>query len=474
MIKPPNFHQPQTLGRLNVPTFQAAVNEVADNDQAPYDLVQFAALTALSIAIQGAIDVRTPADTIVPASLYIMPVAASGERKSRIDNEFLHPVREFEYQQNASYQEDDEVYSADHEVWSLKQRALRRAYQKKVMRGEDASEEQANLHGHLKLEPVRPKRTRLLYEETTKSALLLGLHQGSPSGGLISSEGSTILNGPLFNNEQAIANALWSGSPFIFDRVSSPSFILKDVRLTISVMVQPDVMQRYWEEKGDKARGTGLLARMLVCNTGSTQGSRFIRNTELQWTCRDRFRQRLTEILESYAEKVKSPDFKREIVQFCPEAKTVWIGYFNEVERSIQPGGCYAMAGDHASKLADNVARVAALLHYFEGFPGDISAETVRAAILIVSEASRHFMEMFILPPPTDVLNAQALHGWLIGRYNQGQQLIRKNEARQSGPLRERDALDRAIAVLVQAGKVAVTRINKTRMLVVASIQGGI
>ncbi|MEF9967897.1 MAG: DUF3987 domain-containing protein, partial [Longicatena sp.] len=35
---------------------------------------------------------------------------------------------------------------------------------------------------------------------------------------------------------------------------------------------------------------------------------------------------------------------------------------------------------DYASKMAENMARIAALLHYFEGYDGDVSIQAVEAA----------------------------------------------------------------------------------------------
>jgi hypothetical protein len=325
---------------------------------------------------------------------------------------------------------------------------------------------------HLHIEPVCPKGFRVLYDDATIPALLQGLNGSTPIACFSCSEGSTVLDGPLFNAQQAIANNLWSGTSITVDRVYKESFTLKDARLSISAMVQPGVIERYWREKGEKARATGLMSRLLVCVTGTTQGTRFLKDEELKWVHRERFRQRIIKILEKYAEAIKAPDFKRQIIEFSPEAKIIWREFFDNSERHISPYGHYGLAGDHASKLAENAARVAALLHYFEGYAGDISAETLRAALIIVTESSQHFMNTFIYP--SAMSDSQILDAYLTELRSEGKIHVLKNEVMRNGPGKLRKAVDfkRALAPLVEAGSVREYKTNKTHWLDISYLAG--
>ncbi len=156
---------------------------------------------------------------------------------------------------------------------------------------------------------------------------------------------------------------------------------------------------------------------------------------------------------------VKRPnDNIREVICFSSEAQSAWLDYFNDIERKIRPGGLYENAGDHASKLAENVARIAAVLHYFEGFKGDISIETLDTAIKFCEEASRDYLEVFE-SESQDEVNADILVDWLHSDPDfrkHGE--VKKNRIRQYGPssLRSKEALGSALSILEGRGKVEI------------------
>lgn len=63
------------------PLLDAAINEAQANIQAPRGLIQNAALTAISVVLQGLVDVRKPNGQVAPTSLMLLAIADSGERK---------------------------------------------------------------------------------------------------------------------------------------------------------------------------------------------------------------------------------------------------------------------------------------------------------------------------------------------------------------------------------------------------------
>jgi hypothetical protein len=50
------------------------------------------------------------------------------------------------------------------------------------------------------------------------------------------------------------------------------------------------------------------------------------------------------------------------------------------VETDMRPGFYFAEIKDYASKYAENLARLAAVLHFFSANDGDISLETIQGA----------------------------------------------------------------------------------------------
>ena len=75
-------------------TVRAAVTEVQGFTLAPIALVASSALGALSLSIQGLVDVKRVEGLYGPVSLFVLTVADSGERKSTCDQFFTAEIRE--------------------------------------------------------------------------------------------------------------------------------------------------------------------------------------------------------------------------------------------------------------------------------------------------------------------------------------------------------------------------------------------
>lgn len=315
---------------------------------------------------------------------------------------------------------------------------------------------------HLRAKPLVPTKFKLLYEHATSQALFQGLYRDFPSAGLISSEGAAILNGAAFNDLPK-QNALYSGDSVTIDRVTAPSFVLTNVRLSVFMMVQPSAIEAHQQARGNETRGSGLWARFLVNIAGSTQGTRFVSNGTVSTVHCGIFNDRTRALLNQTVQTLAAPEFTREILKFSPEACHRYHELSNWVESQIALGGRYFDAGDHASKLMENVGRVAAVLHHFEGFEGPISHGTLNAASEICDAASWDFARLFV-PPPQEQQDAMLLADYFNHLRGAGWQGIAKNRVRQYGPnvLRNKDRLDCAITTLCSQGLICLYQVKKT------------
>ena len=447
------------------PLLNAVINEVQNNIQAPRGLIFSTALASIAVAIQGLGDVRKPSGQVVPISLMLLTIADSGERKSTVENSLMMPIREIERLQAVHYQGLLNAWEVKRGVWEAQKKAILRCVSKNAERRQATDEEELALLEHENTKPTKPKEFKLVFEDTTSEALFHGMYHNLPTAGLMSSEGGSILSAGAFR-DLAKLNTIWSGDTVTVDRKTTDSFKLENVRLTVSIMIQEGGFLEYIDKHGEKVRGSGTWARFYVCHPISTQGYRTQNNGTQSWEHRDKYNDRLTELVEKNIELLLNPKKEKDIIEFSPSARDRWLYISSCIEAEIRPGGQFEGAGDHASKLADNIARMAALFHYFEGFDGDISLATLEDAIQVSMWYSNEFMRIFTTPSQLES-DSYELRSWLGCVAYDGRRYIRKNHILQYGPSRVRDKkrLDLALKSICAQYGIAIVKFGKTTLI---------
>lgn len=398
------------------PKIRAAVQEVEYSTKGPLALIASTALSAASLAVQSKFDIRRRKNLKSPCSLYVLTFAESGERKTTVDNLFFGMFRQFERDcKRITTSTQDPLAEPD-------------------------------------------KKLRVLYNDTTPSAFLKGLSENGSSAGLIEDEAGRIFKGRMLD-DIGLLNKLWGGQDISVDR-RSESFTLESPRATINWMVQPATFSEYMERKGESIRGIGFLARCLVSYPLSTQGWRFIDFEDGELPAVEAFGQRVFELLIDQRTQLLNPDENSRVeLFFSPSAQHEWVNIFNSVEQTLQPGGLFCQNRDYASKVAEMIARVAGVLHAFEGYAGyEVSVDTLRSAYWIVTWYANEFIRLFTPPGPVDLINRNAatLDSWLYAWAQQGgQRNIRKNDLLQLAPkaLRQREVMDMCLSTLHQWGR---------------------
>lgn len=447
------------------PMIRDAVLEVFANIQAPLPLIVSSALGAISLACQNSVNVSRPYGLVSPCSLYVITIAESGERKTTVDSMLMQAIREFERSQLREYDAALIKYQTDLLTWEVQQKEILRLIKKAAKNQQAADTIQQRLADHQSKKPQKPRKVKLIYNDATPAAIKQGMAENSTSIGLISDEAGIVLNGRAMG-ELATINQLWHGTSLQVDR-SEGSFSVDDPRLTLSLMVQPKVFQAYLEVKGEKARDIGLFARCLVAAPYSTQGTRFADNRTPSWEHLPKFQARITEILQQNIADIEQGAFTRQTLSFSWDAKDYWVRIYNDVESQIGLGGYLSDVKDYASKAAENVARVAALFHFFEGNQGDISRDSIDRACRVCDWYLREFKRLFSPPLqiPVEQVDAMLLDTWLWQNYwDRGCTWIKKNDLRQRAPnaLRSKSRLDAALDTLLSQGKITYGNLGKT------------
>lgn len=452
---------------------QATIQELALETKAPIAMVGSSVLAAMALAVQGQYRVKRREGLESPCALAIVSICASGERKTTVDNKTTRAFNEFEAEKEKEYRERHAEYRARKMLWDTQKRVLARQFEKAAESGESVEHFPELMMEHERNEPSPPRKVRFVYKDVTSAALLHKLYENTRSASLNEDEAARFFEGPL-SDDACLINKGWDGSDLAVDRRSTGSFSVKSPRISLNLMVQPAAFAKYMERKGDEARGVGFIARWLVCYPMTTQGTRFDSSPEsLEPVARRKFSDRIKEILEQQVRTGAIESSLSEIVlTFASDAQVEWLHIANQIEASIRPGGAFCEASDYASKIAENIARIAGVFHAFSGQEGaQISLDTLRSAVMVASWYANEFIRLFSPPDPIaeSVRDAIVLESWLVKLVQtRGWLSVEKNFILQFGPnsLRNRDRLNWALGYLGQAQRLWIQPAGKRKQIV--------
>jgi hypothetical protein len=423
----------------------AAISEAMHITQAPEPMVCQAILSAVSVSLQGGIDIEMPFGKTCPVTLNCVTVAESGERKTGLLTLTTQGIKSFQKKSLKKYKKEVERYQIKFGVHKKKTALI----EKKVSLDDEKqyAEMVDELLEHQKLAPVKPKLPLLLFEDSTLEALLSSLTKHIPNGYLYTSEGGIILNSRLMSNTPYL-NSIWSGDDVTVNRKSEDSYTLEYARLGVNIMIQWSALERYLKNNKDDVRGNGWLSRLIFSAPDTNCGYRQVNGIECTREGLNAYNDRLYHLLSETAEL---DDYTcKKVVRFSDDAKRIWFDVYNDIEFKMRPDGMYFYAKDHASKLPENIARVAALIHCFDNSPDeDRPTATLIEAINLVAYYSGQFMKVFCAPPKY-ITDAEDLFQWLARYANSGVRYIKRNKILQFGPVgvRKKKELDAALDYL--------------------------
>lgn len=449
-FKIPSYGDPMEILE-HCPITQGAIGSVVYKVQAPWDMVMMGLTSMYSVCLQAIIDVQRPGLEPSPVSMYTLTIAESGERKSSVWKLLEKPLVEGLEEVVEEYRVALTEYEVELEIIEGEKRYLKRKLSKLLREGKPTEEVKDRLLSLAESKRRKPINPQIILEDTTPEALAFHLYEGFGSAGLMSSEGGTVINGRSFQNV-AILNKGWAAEPLTVHRKTSESFTLgSDKRLSIQLQVQPEVARKFMKNRGSESRSMGFLARFLVCYPVSTQGIRDnFRNRINSDTGYLTYIERMSEILEKMKEYFRDPKKRREVVTFSPEAENFWIWISNYVEVELRIGGRFQYAKDLGSKLAEIIARLAALLTYIElGEGNSISLGILQDATRIAFYCSDMFLRsLCVLPDYQIAIND--LHEYFVSAREDGLRYLRKNHLLQKGPnkTRKKSELDPALFAL--------------------------
>ncbi|NHQ74197.1 DUF3987 domain-containing protein [Roseovarius gahaiensis] len=423
---------------------------IARATEAPVAMCAASVLASAALAAQGHRDAETLNGT-APASLFLLTVAESGERKSTADRLAMRGVRDFEADLRTDYDIQRDHWRDQHEVWKATRAKI--VGEKKA----DSAAKRADLQA-LGPEPPAPLKPHIVASAPTIEGITKHLPELRASLGIMTEEGGALIGGHSMKAENKLAtcasfSAMWDGSPLDRWRAGDGVESYTGRRFSAHILVQPVAAEALLSDP--MANGQGLLARFLTCRPASRIGTRLRMEKDAAAEAE----------IASFAARVRSllsrdlplADHKRNelappILPMSREARDVLTAFAREVEKAQAPGGPFEDARAFASKTAEHAARLSAVLTiYADSDAAQVTGETMAGAIEVATfyanEAAR-LADAAIVPP--EVADAERMRLWLLGSW--GEPHISARAAAQRGPFKVTDRARKALRKLEAHG----------------------
>jgi len=434
----------------------------------PLSLIACSALSTISLSCQSLANVARDPLLISPISLYFLLIAESGERKSSVDHAFSQAIRQWEQNAREALAPHVQLAKTLHQSWFAEKMGILHQIRRNTLDTENIKNLEAQYIEIMEREPLIPLVPELFFEDVTQEALAAQIADGWPSASLWSDEGALVLNSHGMQNNVAkfvaLLNRLWDGKPFTSHRKTSKKVMITHRRFTVSLMLQPLILQQMLAKNGGINRQSGFMARSLMAFPESSMGERFYQEPLESQTALFQFHQRLKDCLNKSLTLDKNGCHEIPTLHFSIEAKSCWVSFFNEIETALSDQ--WSSIKDFASKAAENTARLSALFHLFsDKEEGQISHEEMQQAIEIIrwhlSETRRIF---YARPKSNQHTDAVNLLKWIV------EKSITTTTPRflqQYSPLRDKQKRDRAIQMLIAHHYMLETKDNEKTILLI-------
>jgi hypothetical protein len=430
-----------------------AARAIHDRVQAPPAICGQSVLATATLAVQAHANVVLPMGHAKPLTNYFLTVAATGERKSAVDEEALWPVRKREAALREVSDTDRLAYENDKLAWEkARELAIKSA------KGDRARIKTAL--DALGPAPVPPLEPVLTCPEPTYEGICKLLAVGWPSIGIFAAEGGQFIGGHGMADDAKLRtatglSAAWDGEPIKRVRGGDGIIVLPGRRLAMHLMAQPDVAGMWLNDP--LLAEQGILSRLLVTSPGTASGTRLWREPpSASNSAVKRYGARLLDILEMPLPMAAGTrnELAPRLVQLSATARRLWIGFHDHLERRIGPGGELEGIRGLANKLPEHAARIAAVLTLVR----DIDASEVASAEMEygIAFAQHYAAEALRLFGATRVSSearlARQLLDWLLATWPEPLVSLPDIYQRGPNPIREKKSAARAVAILAEHG----------------------
>lgn len=359
-----------------------AAKAIAEGVQVADAMAGQSVLAAAALAAQPFANVIIDGRTC-PLNLFCLTIAESGDRKSGTDNVATMPHMKRQRQLFEDYKQSYDYYLNDREAFNTSRQEVLKTKRKE---GQEAI---AKALMELGAPPEPPLSPTLLCQEPTLEGLQKSFAGGQCSQGLFSDEGGTFFGGHAMNRDnvqKSIAglSTFWDGKDSFSPRAGEGlSRFVKNPRLSIHLMIQPVIAKQVLSD--GLLTGQGFLARFLMAAPESLAGRREYREIDLTTNnAVNRYHSLMARLLAADQPKDQEGTLQPRKLQVTGQAKAYWVKAYNEIERALAPSGDFKEIKPTASKVAEQIARIAGVLTIIDDDQAEqVTSEAMARAICL-------------------------------------------------------------------------------------------
>jgi len=449
----------------------SAVTRHQINTGVAVEMIASYARSIAHLCVQDLFDIQRPRCAPSPISTYDLVKADSSEGKDTASRPFVGFVRRHEDEIKEFNSVTRLERLADTAAWKAEMRSLNKRFDQSAGEGECLEGLKAEYKELMNRRPVQASDPKVIVDNVTPGALEEMIGAGSKSLFVSTTEAGGLIGGAL-GRATDLLNKAWDATPIPRDRVGKERTFATDYRVAAHMALQGPVFQSIFARSGHLAHASGLTARMILTVPHSTLGNRFLRSDQTAiFDEIDALGDRVSVLLkEGVARRARGEP--RRIIGFSEQAARHFDCIYNHIQANLGRGQILHDIAAHAGKSAEQIARIAGMLHGLEGREGALHVDVLERARLIGYWHLDQSLALFGAGQPGDqrLIDAQVAWQALLTIASRGLGYIARSEVRKwcAKPLTNA-RFDQAMQLLIDQGQVLLQKRGRT-LLVAAHV----
>lgn len=389
------------------------IRHYAKTENVSESLVATTVLAVMSTASQQAVRIESENGSQQPVSLSLQIIAKSSAGKTSTFQNIVSPLQKVLDTKNITNSDFHTKYEADENIWKIQEQALKKEIREAVIAGLELEPYQLRYSELLKQRPILPQKHTLYITAGSSEGIEDYLIKNNGCGLWVHDETLTHVT-PRSMAQQI---QLFDGSPIKVSLRSKKNIELSKPALTMLYMSQPKPFADYSNTKtGKLARSKGYEARKLTDWADNYQQP--IHRTSTWDSLAYDSKQFEVLLAEKFNESLQISEPK--LIKLSGAAKNSWLDIKTDIQRTVETDFLAKQISDIASKGAQQIIRIAGILHFMSTDHNEISVDSIERAWRIYAHYISGAQAYYALDhqPPGQISDATTLYQFLDGHFN--------------------------------------------------------